>query len=249
VRIVVASYNVHRCIGTDGKHDPDRTAAVLAELGADIIGLQEVDSGYHVEHGLDQIEYLARTTGLRPILSPTLRRHTKVYGNGFLSRLAFGVVHRVDLSVPRREPRGALMVDFEIDGEGVRVVNAHLGLRRYERTDQVRRILTAIGPADTERPLVLLGDFNEWHPQDLSMRALHPRFGRSRLRTFPSRRPLFALDRVLVEPLAVLNEVSRHATPLARRASDHLPVRAVIQLGAARSRAGLPAGEASPRHL
>ena len=37
----VATYNVHACVGTDGRHDPDRVAAVIAEVNADIVALQE----------------------------------------------------------------------------------------------------------------------------------------------------------------------------------------------------------------
>ena len=40
-RLRVATYNVHACVGTDGRHDPDRVAAVIAELDADIVALQE----------------------------------------------------------------------------------------------------------------------------------------------------------------------------------------------------------------
>ena len=37
----VATYNVHSCIGGDGRHDPERVATVIAELNADIVALQE----------------------------------------------------------------------------------------------------------------------------------------------------------------------------------------------------------------
>ena len=80
------------------------------------------------------------------------------------------------------------------------------------------------------RPVAILGDFNEWRPDDPSMRPFHARFGRWRLRTFPSRRPLFAIDRVMVDPPSLLIEARVHASPLARIASDHLPVRAEIDL-------------------
>ena len=38
----VATYNIHRCRGMDGRTRPDRTAAVLASLDADVLALQEV---------------------------------------------------------------------------------------------------------------------------------------------------------------------------------------------------------------
>jgi endonuclease/exonuclease/phosphatase family metal-dependent hydrolase len=42
VRIV--SYNIHGCVGTDGRRDAERVAAVLEALAPDVVALQEVDS-------------------------------------------------------------------------------------------------------------------------------------------------------------------------------------------------------------
>ena len=39
----VASYNIHKAVGLDRRRDPDRVVAVLRELDADIIALQEAD--------------------------------------------------------------------------------------------------------------------------------------------------------------------------------------------------------------
>ena len=61
--------------------------------------------------------------------------------------------------------------------------------------------------------------------------CLHRRFGpMPSLRTFPSRFPVFALDRIWVQPRASLLDVRVHRTPLARRASDHLPLTARVRL-------------------
>jgi endonuclease/exonuclease/phosphatase family metal-dependent hydrolase len=133
------------------------------------------------------------------------------------------------LSVPGREPRGALEVDLAVDERLLRVIVTHFGLRRYERAEQAARIFARLSEC-VGQPIVILGDFNEWRPDDPSMRLFHARFGRSRLRTFPSRRPLFAIDRVMVEPQSLLVETRVHRSALARVASDHLPMRAVIDL-------------------
>jgi endonuclease/exonuclease/phosphatase family metal-dependent hydrolase len=229
VLLSVATYNIHRCVGTDRRHLPERTATVIRELNADVVGLQEVDAGYHIEHGLDQADFLAKATGLQAVAAPTCRREDSTYGNGLLTRYEIDRVDRFDLSVAGREPRGALIVDVLAEGRPVRVIVTHLGLRRYERVAQVDRIFQQIGSA-TDRPLVILGDFNEWYPTDPSLRRLHARFGRSRLRTFPSYRPLFSFDRILVEPRHLLLRIEAHSTPTARIASDHLPVRAILDL-------------------
>src|ERR1022692_4163476 len=46
--IRIVTYNIHRCRGLDGRVRPERTAAVLRAIGADVIALQEVvGSGPH----------------------------------------------------------------------------------------------------------------------------------------------------------------------------------------------------------
>jgi len=226
--LTVASYNVHRCIGRDGKHEPARVAKVIEELEADVIALQEVDFGYHVRQGVDQLRYFADATGLESVWGPVLYAARGQYGNGLLTRHEVLEVRTIDLSVPRAQRRGALDVDLHVHGKRVRIIAAHLGLGLRERQVQVQRLLAAIdAPGDT--PLILLGDFNEWRPPSQPLRHLHRRFGRTpAVRSFPSALPLFALDRVWVQPRHALVTVEVHNTRRARLASDHLPIRAII---------------------
>jgi endonuclease/exonuclease/phosphatase family metal-dependent hydrolase len=226
--LVFTSYNIHRCIGVDGRYEPDRIAGVIRELAADVVALQEVDARYHVEHGVDQILHLAAAAGYEAIPGPVLRNHCGTYGNGLLVRGGVLNVRRIDLSHRGRERRGALDVDLKLDRRGIRVVATHLGLRAAERRRQVGRLLALLRD-DVETPLVLLGDFNEWFVGSPLLQRLHRRFGpTSGLRTFPSRFPVFALDRIWVQPRRALLEVRVHASRLARQASDHLPIRAVV---------------------
>jgi len=227
--LTVASYNVHRCIGRDGKHDPARVVKVIEELEAEIVALQEVDFGYHVRHGVDQLRYFADATGHESVWGPVLYGARGQYGNGLLTRHEVLEVRNIDLTVPRSQRRGALDVDLQVHGTRVRVIAAHLGLGLRERQVQVRRLLQAIDAGDADAPLILLGDFNEWRPPSQPLRHLHRRFGRTPgVRSFPAALPLFALDRVWVQPRHALVAIEVHNTSRARRASDHLPIRAVI---------------------
>lgn len=228
-RVTVASYNIHRCIGTDGVRDPRRTADVIQTLGADVIALQEVDIGPgETAEGAVQMEFLAHTVGLHAISGPTMQRGEGHYGNVLLTRLPVLDVRKLDLTVFRREPRGALDVDLDVAGARLRVMATHLGLMPGERRWQVQRILEAV-EGDNRVVTVLLGDINEWFVHGRPLRWLHARFGQGAGgRTYPSRFPLLKLDRIWARPQGVLRNFTIHVTPLSRQASDHLPVSAEI---------------------
>jgi endonuclease/exonuclease/phosphatase family metal-dependent hydrolase len=224
----IASYNIHRCVGTDGRCDVQRVAAVIQEMGCDTIGLQEVDSR---GPGTDsqQLEYLAHATGMQYVAGSTIIRHDRDYGNALLTRRKILAVRRHDLSLWRFEPRGALEVDLEVAGTCVRVFVMHLGLLPYERRFQVRKVLKILRAMPMDQPIVVLGDINEWLPIGRPLRWLHGLLGTPpRLRSFPTWAPMFALDRVWVRPRGSLLKLTVHRTPLSRRASDHYPVKAIV---------------------
>jgi endonuclease/exonuclease/phosphatase family metal-dependent hydrolase len=235
----IASYNVHKCVGTDGRFDPARTAAVVAELDADIVALQEADERLGERVGLLDLEALARTTDLIPLHVPKGTRSHGWHGNLLLARA--GVVQEVHtIHLPGLEPRGALIVDLELKGVNLRIIGAHLGLLRRSRQRQANAILEA---AQTVlRPTIILGDLNEWRVNARSsLMSLLPHFGpvNAPLPSFPSRFPLLALDRILARPQAMISSIEVHRSPLARVASDHLPIKARLKLD------GLGAGAVS----
>jgi len=217
----VASYNVHGCVGTDGKEDAARVAAVIAELGCDTVGLQEV-------HKLDAIKNMV---GMEAIEGTPHTWHDRHVGNALLTRRKVLAVRHHDFGLPRCEPRTAIDADLEVDGAKVRVIVTHLGLPPAERRYQVKKLLLLIKHTPLHEPVVVLGDINEWLPLGRPLRWMHALLGRSPSeRSFPSRLPLFALDRVWVRPRDALRAFRAHRSTLAARASDHLPVTAAIAL-------------------
>lgn len=229
--LTIASYNVHGCVGTDGQYDPDRVVQVISEMNADVVGLQEVDSRRHGGGADGQLRFLAERTGLHPVAGPTIRSATGDYGNAVLSRRPPSLAERISLVVPGREPRGLLDVEYATEAGALRVVTTHLGLSRRERGFQIERLLMHL-KSHQSRGTVLLGDFNEWWPFGRGLRELSSWFGRTgHLRTFPSRLPLLGLDRIWVLPPEALGRIGVHRSPVARRASDHLPITARIKLG------------------
>ena len=229
MRLVIATYNVHRCVGSDGRRDPDRVAAVIRELDADVIGLQEVDSRPSVEAGLDQVAYLAEATGLVGIAGVTRQHDQGDYGNALLTRHPVCQLRRLDLSVPRREPRGAIEAEIEVDGVGCTVIVTHLGLKRRERRRQLAQLVADCFLRRERRPTVLLGDLNEWSGAGRVLHRLPPGFAWRAAASFPAWLPLLALDGMVAYPGAALASVGAHASRLARRASDHLPVRGELR--------------------
>src|SRR5206468_7922998 len=75
----LASYNVHRAIGRDRRCEPERILAVLREIDADVLALQEVEAH---DDGGDMLAWLATETGFQPVAGTTLMRHDGHYGNG-----------------------------------------------------------------------------------------------------------------------------------------------------------------------
>jgi len=232
-RIVLSSYNIHRCYGRDGEHRPDRIRDVLRQIDADVIALQEVET-LNDEPGL--LDYLCENSRWNHIHGPTMERHGGDYGNAVLTSLPVRSVRRVDISQDRREPRGALLVSLINRDRPFDLLATHLGLRPAERRVQIRMLLEElqkIADSTNDTALtVLMGDLNEWFLWGRPVRFLHRRFRPCPApATCPARFPLFALDRIWVEPRESLVGVKAINNPLTRAASDHLPLVAELDSG------------------
>lgn len=227
-RFRAVSYNIHRCVGMDGRQDPARIAEVIRELDADIVGLQEVDSKPGEDGGFEQMQKMAWASGYHVIPGATILNEDEHFGNVLLAGRRVREIRRLDLSLPGREPRGAIDVDLDVEGEPIRVIVTHLGLRPRERRVQVRKMLDVLR-VEPDRLTIVMGDINEWLPGSRPLRWLHGRLGRSPApRTFPALFPLFALDRIWVWPRRALLSIRAHGSPVARIASDHLPLAADV---------------------
>jgi endonuclease/exonuclease/phosphatase family metal-dependent hydrolase len=225
--ICAATWNIHGAVGGDGRYAPMRIFDVLSELRADVVALQEVPlSGPHGNFLVD----LDHVTGYHVASGPLFQRRGTEFGNAVLSRHPFERVAHLDLTVHRYEPRGAVDVHIEpATGGCLRVLATHLGLRPGERREQVKRLLAAVED-ESPHPTMLMGDLNEWYLWGRPLRWLHAHFREKpeAPRTFPARRPMFALDRIWISPVGCLRQLRPHATPLARIASDHLPLVAEV---------------------
>lgn len=222
----IATYNIHRCVGCDGVEAPERIAAVLQDINADVTALQEV--AFDPSGPKNILANLARSMDAQAIAGPTLLEKKGRYGNAILSRLVPERVDRLDISVPGREPRGVLAVTLRLNGSSIRIVATHLGLRPRERRYQIRRLLPLLDDPQAD-VTILLGDFNEWLLWGRPLRWINRRFGSLPApATFPSRRPLLALDRIWVDPADRLISLHHHRHVSTAVASDHLPLVAQV---------------------
>ena len=234
----IVTYNIHRSRGLDGRVRPDRVVAVLEEVGADVIALQEVLSIEGSDPEKNQAEYIARSLGFHHGLGENRRMRGGAYGNVVLSRYPLRTVRNYDISVTGCERRGCLYTDIRLpDGEILHVFNVHLGLALLERRRQARQLVDQVlGDAILKGPRIMLGDFNEWtrglttrllgrHLKAVNLRR-HLRWAR----TYPGIMPVLALDHIYFDPSLELDKLTLHRSRTALMASDHLPLVADFSL-------------------
>jgi endonuclease/exonuclease/phosphatase family metal-dependent hydrolase len=238
----VMTYNVHSCIGMDGRLLPERIAHVIAQYAPDVVALQELDIRRARTGGVDQAKEIAADLKMLFHFHPAIELQEEQYGDAILSRHPLQLRRSEQLPAlegrPGLEPRGAIWVAVEVDGQILQVLNTHLSLHPRERRLQADALC---GPQWLTHPhcegtRILCGDFNALPRSPVCRRigALlrdcqigHPERPRS---TFFSRYPLGRIDHVFVESTVRVRTVEVPSTALTRVASDHLPLIAEIEL-------------------
>lgn len=222
-----ATYNVHSCIGTDRRFDPERIAAAILEIDADVLAVQELGWHHRGLRAFDQFAYLAAQTGYHIIEAPTKFHAGAHYGNALLVREPSVHYRSIDLSAPFHIPRGCIIASLEIGSRTLTAINVHLGLTPWDRGRQLRRLVHEIDGLEGE--IVLMGDFNSWRPESLSFRPLRQRLPvYTTAPSFHARAPRAPLDRIYISPGLALRGAHCLKSPTTGRASDHLPVIADI---------------------
>lgn len=232
--ITVASYNMRKAIGTDRLRRPERTLDVLCEIDADVVALQEADRRFGSRASAIPLEMLEARSPYKAV--PFGKRPDSIgwHGNALLVKKEIEVVDIQGLDLPTLEPRGAILADLRIDGANVRVVGMHLDLSGLWRRRQARAILQVLADRAGNPPTVLMGDLNEWsqHSGCLLEFGHDHRFAHTG-RSFHARRPVASLDRIMVSRDVNVIASGAHHSLKARRASDHLPIWARVELAAA----------------
>lgn len=230
MRLTFGSYNIHKAVGLDRRRDADRIIRVLHEMDADVVALQEADLRFGSRMAVLP-RVLLEESGWH--VAPLTMRVGGMawHGNSIIVRRGIEIIDAAPIVLPSLEPRGAVHARLAKDGREFEVVGMHLDLSGLLRRRQIEAVCAVMKLG--KLPAVIMGDLNEWSPRGGSLRAfaddwtvLEP--GRS----FPGRRPLAALDRIVHSAHWTCGKTEVHHSALAVSASDHLPVRAELELGA-----------------
>ncbi|MEO6092422.1 MAG: endonuclease/exonuclease/phosphatase family protein [Novosphingobium sp.] len=231
MRLKFASYNIHKAVGLDRRRDPDRILAILREIDADVVALQEADMRFGERASVLPIAAIAEHTPYQPV--PLSGRPDSIgwHGNALLLRRSLTLAGASMVPLPTLEPRGAIRADFVAGNRHLRVVGMHLDLSGLRRRKQVRSVLAHLTECDGAAPAVLMGDMNEWANRGGCFREFVDGW---RLlapgKSFPARRPLAQLDRIVVSREWTVVECHVHHSALSAGASDHLPVCATLEM-------------------
>ncbi len=231
------TYNVHRCVGVDRRLDVERIAAVIAEHEPDIVCLQELDVGRARTGFVDQAQSIADKLSMTFHFHAAMKVEAEQYGDAILTHLPERLVRSAALptvrGVPGLEPRGALWAVIEIDGVSLNVFNTHFGLVPREQRLQAAALVGErwLGDPECTGPTLLTGDFNATsvtRPYQTLARKLadcQRLLGlKPTVKTFPSSFPAIRIDHCFVSPEITITGVKAPFSPLARMASDHLPL-------------------------
>lgn len=240
--IRLVTYNIHKGIGgVDRRYRLSRIVDTLAHYQADVVFLQEVDDGVPRSRLHRQVEELADALQFS---HHAFQRNVKLkrghYGNAILSRFPLRPIWDVDLTLPLKKRRQALIAKAiaTINGRHRVVVltNLHLGLAGYERTRQLKRLLDCdpLRNVRHDTPCFVAGDFNDvWGT--LGKRLMTPAGFHSasgKIRTFPAFRPVRSLDSIYYRGGLTLSNAFAGQIKTAKAASDHLPLVADFSLNA-----------------
>lgn len=234
MKLRIATYNIHRCRGLDGRTSVARIADVIRAIEPDIVALQEVVGAGPNSAG--HAEELGALLGMGWVMAPTRHLRGSLFGNVVLSRLPIRHHSQYDLSWKTCEQRGCQRVDIAVGDETLHLYNVHLGTAVLERRYQALRLGTIITDKRVGTPKIVLGDFNEWLRGRATamlserLQSVDIRAHLKRRRTYPGVFPMVHLDHIYYEGQVEVTQVQLPRTRLALIASDHLPLVADVRI-------------------
>ena len=227
--IKVASYNMRKAIGTDRRRNPERVLEVLREIDADVVALQEADRRFGLRIAALPPHLLEVHSDYKAVPLDVQIDSMGWHGNALLVRKSAEILKHGILHLPYLEPRGAVMAEVAMKGRVFRVFGMHLDLSGLWRRRQAAAVIAHATAHDDNLPTVLMGDLNEWSAHSGCLRDFAHHFHLADCgKSFHARRPVARLDRIMHCGQWRIAESGVHDSPSARKASDHLPIWAVL---------------------
>ncbi|MFC1510329.1 glycosyltransferase [Candidatus Omnitrophota bacterium] len=240
--IRIMTYNVHSCVGMDGKTSPERIARVIGRHEPDIVALQELDMKRLRTGNIDQPHLIAKRLKMIYHFHPSFSIEEEHYGNAIISRYPIELIRAGKLPTIKNksklETRGALSVNVKIGEQQLQIINTHLGLRRKERLKQARELISEKwrGQASYE-PTVLCGDFNAL-PGSPTFKCLTQKYADAQIEldnhrphpTWFSHFPIGRIDHLFINSKINVVNVEVSKTKLDKISSDHLPLIVDIEI-------------------
>jgi len=242
-KLRIMTYNVHGCVGMDGRLSPRRIARVISQYEPDIVALQELDVGRERSGGHDQAMLIAEILNMDHHFHASMQLAEEQFGDAILSSYPMRLVKKCRLSEEKRfsflEPRGAIWVEIDFHGAYIHIINTHLGLNPKERLLHTRELLGKdwLQNSKCNGPVILCGDFNAFPGSRVlnlfqnTLVNVQKQAGWIRHRsTWFGRFPFACLDYIFVGPGFEVNQVQIGDSVLARLASDHRPLLTEINI-------------------
>ena len=210
----VATFNT--CHGSNGRGTPtDQEAlnAACAGIGADVLGLQEVDRGRKRSGSIDQTAAVAAAVaGVQHAFAVALKPADGEYGNSLLVRGSIDDVEELVLPSftppwgKKGETRSAVLASVTVDGQTCTVAVTHLSTKLLESMRQLVSLARSL--RRRPGPHVLMGDLNLGPVRaDALLRPFGLRPTRDGGPTHPRRHPKMRIDHLAISAGLTIGEV------------------------------------------
>jgi len=241
IRVLV--YNIHAGQDSLGASNLERVADLIAETGADLVLVQEVDQGTTRSGDVDQPAVLSESTGFHVAFGSTLDYQGGEYGIAILSRwpILYDTLVRLGVNPPQEraggayEPRGALQAEIASEQGTLYAINSHLDPSasdwfRMQEVAAVRKLADSLLASGD--PVVVGGDFNSEPGSNVvdwmttaGWRDAWATCGEGAGLTYPAAAPVKRIDYLFISPQLVCES----ATVIETTTSDHRPVLFVLR--------------------
>lgn len=228
----LATFNLKHGAYADGyMGHPKAVAEACAELDADILALQEVDSRVPRSKFANLARLAARASGVdKPIFYKTMNFNIGSYGNALIIRGKVDIERHLPLKGDSRfhlsvgglaippfgyEPRNAILAKTHIGERQISIAATHLSTDLALGEQQLADIMAQFD--GTENPQILLGDLNRTRVELLATHLLDTFEIAKSSATFPAYNPKRQIDHIAVKGLEICTVESRQM-PI----SDHL---------------------------